>query len=135
MACPYNYAVPNRSSVRRHLTVWARLSAFLGSLAVLAALAAPLSMLTQDVRTGRLGGTCSVNAVAGISIGADPHEAAQGATHCDLCASLDWALPPLAVVAIPSFAGQQAAMVDFPAALAVTIPGLPFSRGPPALLI
>lgn len=91
-------------------------------------------MLAEEVRTGQLGGICSVNAASGSSADADPGDAPQAGAHCDLCGALGWALPPLAVTAIPCFAGQQVAAADFPAATAVTIAGLPFSRGPPALL-
>lgn len=58
----------------------------------------------------------------------------QPGAHCDLCGALGWTLPPLAVASIPCFAGHQVAAANFPAAFAVTIAGLPFSRSPPALL-
>jgi hypothetical protein len=108
-------------------------AAFLGFLAVLSALVAPASMLAEEVRTGQLGGICHVlNAFPdGTS---DTGDAPQAGAHCDLCGALGWALPPTAVAAIPCFAGQQVALVDFPSDVAATIPGLPFSRGPPALL-
>ena len=115
--------------------MWARLAAFLSFLAVLSALVAPLSMLAEEVRTGQLGGLCSASAVSGISADAGSGDAPQAGAHCDLCASLGWALPPLPVAAIPCFAGEQVAAADFPADVVTTNPGLPFSRGPPALLI
>ena len=112
------------------LSVWARVAAFFSFLAVLSALVAPATMLAEEVRTGQLGGVCHfLNALPdGTS---DTGDAPQAGAHCDLCGALGWTLPPTAVAAIPSFAGQQVALVDFPANLDVTIPGLPFSRGPP----
>ena len=102
---------------------------------MLSALLAPVSLLAEEVRTGKLGGICSLRAdsgnVADAGSGAAPH----GGTHCDLCGAPGWLLPPLAVCAIPCFAGHQVAEADFPADAAVKPPGLPFSRGPPTLLI
>lgn len=129
----YNCGVSSRPYTQIPLSVWARLAAFLSFLAVLSALVAPLSMLAEEVRTGQLGGICSLNAVSGIGADAGPGDAPQAGAHCDLCASLGWALPPLAVSAIPCFAGQQVAALDFPAHVIATNPGLPFSRGPPVL--
>jgi len=113
--------------------VWARLAAWLSFLAVLSALWAPVSMLAQDVRSGQLSGICSVNTDLASPSDAGLGDAPQAGAHCSLCASLGWASPPLAVLAIPSFPGLQVAEVDFPADLSAAIPGLPFSRGPPAL--
>ncbi len=132
-ACPYNRAVPNRPSSRSPISVWARLAAFLSFLAVLSALLAPISMLAEEVRTGQLGGICHFNAGADSHSDAGSGEAPQAGAHCDLCGLLGWALPPLAVAAIPCFAGQQVAVVDFPADIATAVTGLPFSRGPPVL--
>jgi hypothetical protein len=113
--------------------MWARLAAFLSFLAVLSALLAPVSMLAEEVRTGKLGGICSVNtAVAGDS-DSGTGDAPQSGSHCELCGALGLALLPLAFFAIPCFAGSQVASADFPAAASAAIPGLPFSRGPPAL--
>ncbi|MEP6966063.1 MAG: hypothetical protein ABI845_11290, partial [Polaromonas sp.] len=94
---------------------------------------APVSMLAQEVRTGQLGGVCHFNAGSDKDSNFGSDGAPQAASHCDMCGALGWALPPLAVVAIPCFAGQQVACVDVPADVAIAIPGLPFSRGPPAL--
>ena len=114
-------------------SLWARFAAWLSFLAVLSALVAPVSMLAEEVRTGKLGGLCSLNAVfAGNSdLGID--QTPQAGSHCDLCTSLGLALPPLLVSVIPCFPGHQLAIVDFPADLATSVSGLPFSRGPPAL--
>ncbi len=100
---------------------------------MLSALLAPVSMLAQDVRTGKLGGICSVNTTLASSSASSPDDAPQAASHCELCGVLGLALLPPAVSAIPSFAGSQLAAADFPAAASAAIPGLPFSRGPPAL--
>lgn len=114
--------------------MWARLAALLGFLAVLSALVAPVSMLAEELRTGQLGGVCHVSPHPDGDGAIGSGDAPQAGAHCDLCGALGWALPPLAVAAIPCFAGHRVAAANFPAAAAVTIPGLPFSRGPPALL-
>ena len=106
-------------------------------LAVLSALWAPVSMLAQEVRTGQLGGICSASAVwhddASSGANSNPNTApGQSAAHCEMCGALGWALPPLVVSVLPSFAGQQVAAQDVPAALTPAVTGLPFSRGPPS---
>lgn len=114
--------------------MWARLAAFLSFLAVLSALLAPVSMLAEEVRTGKLGGLCGASKTSStINLDAGDGGAAQAGLHCDWCASLGTALPPLPVSVIPCFPGQQVATLDYPAHTAVTVTGLPFSRGPPAL--
>ncbi|MCY1165675.1 hypothetical protein D9M73_55860 [compost metagenome] len=124
-------------SSRVRLSLWARVAAFLSFLAVLSALVAPASMLAEEVRTGKLGGICAVNS-ASWSGSADAGDAGNGNTpqagsHCELCGASGLVLPPLPVVAIPCFPGNQLASVSLPAHSAGSIPGLPFSRGPPAL--
>jgi hypothetical protein len=91
-------------------------------------------MLAEEVRTGQLGGICSLNAVSGISVDADSGDAPQAGGRCDLCVSLGWALPPLARAVIFRVAGQQVAVSYFAAHVVASILGLPFSRGPPELL-
>ena len=118
---------------RPPLSVWARFAAWLSFLAVLSALVAPVSMLAEEVRTGKLGGICSVNAAIASSSDAGSNDAPQAGSRCDLCGSMGFAPPSLPVCAIPSFPGHQVAVVDSPADLAASIPGLPFSRGPPSL--
>ena len=98
---------------------------------MLSGLLAPVSLLAEEVRTGKLGGICSLSAVSGGSSDAGAGQAVKAGTHCDLCGAPGWLLPQLAVCAIPCFAGQQVADADFPADVAVRPPGLPFSRGPP----
>ncbi|MDB5870391.1 MAG: hypothetical protein JWP96_2723 [Polaromonas sp.] len=133
-ARPYNSSVPSRLSTHPPQSLRARLAAWLSFLAVLSALLAPVSMLAQEVRTGKLGGLCSLNAVSGLGASNGAGDAPQADAHCEMCVSLGWAMPPLAVWTIPTFAGHRVAAIDFPARVAATIPGLPFSRGPPVLL-
>lgn len=101
-------------------------------------------MLAQEVRTGKLGGICTVNAVfqggaAAFDAGSEGNDGSGGsslghaASHCALCGALGLAMPPLLVVAIGSFAGTQVVGFALPTPGAAAIPGLPFSRGPPAL--
>ena len=120
---------------RPPLAVWARLAAFLSFLAVLSALLAPVSMLAEEVRTGQLGGICGVKAASSGNPDSGSGDAPQPGSHCDLCGALGWALPPLTISVSPCFAGQQVAAADFPADATTAVTGLPFSRGPPTLLI
>jgi hypothetical protein len=116
--------------------MWARLATWLSFLAVAAALWAPVSMLAQDVRTGKLGGICSVNtfdAASAASSGNTDGDAAQSGMRCDLCGSLALVLPALPEAAVACFAGNEVVAAGVPAASSAAIPGLPFSRGPPAL--
>ena len=113
--------------------VWARLAAWLGFLAVLSALLAPAALVAQELRTGKLGGICGVGALIDGSAQVGSGEAPHPGSHCDLCGAPGWLLPPQVVCAIPCFAGHQVASADFPVDSAVRPPGLPFSRGPPAL--
>lgn len=104
---------------------------------MLLALVSPISMLAEEVRTGKLGGVCSLNALTASAPDAgtsgDSGTPATG-SHCDLCGSLALALPQLAVVIIPSFPGSHVAAVFLPADVAASSFSLPFSRGPPVLL-
>jgi hypothetical protein len=117
--------------------LWARFAVILSFLAVFSALAAPASMLAQDVRSGKLGGICTLSSMAASSaelagLGIGNGDAPVG-SHCDLCGVLGLVLPALPRVSIPCFAGQQLASASLPAQLAASVAGLPFSRGPPAL--
>jgi len=102
--------------------------------AVFAALIAPVSMLAEDVRTGQLGGLCSVSTTgpgAAFDASGNPDEASSGA-HCDLCGSAGAGLPTLQrSCAIVAPVTTRLAVFD-DAVRAVPAPGLPFSRGPPA---
>lgn len=113
--------------------MWKRFAIWLSFLAVLSALVAPASMLAEEVRTGKLGGLCSVNTVSASYSDSGSGDAAPAGSHCDWCASMGLAPPPLPVIAIPCFPGQRVAAVHLLAVADAAIPGLPFSRGPPAL--
>lgn len=123
----------SRPTNRPPLPVWERLAAWLAFLAVLAALWAPVSMLAQDVQTGKLGGICSVNTASSHAGGDASDDDASTGLRCDLCGSLGLVLPPLAVAAAPCFSGTVVAVADVPATTGAAVPGLPFGRGPPAL--
>ena len=116
--------------------LWARFAAWLGFLAVFSALLAPVSMLAEDMRTGKLGGLCTVaaggaSASAGDLSGGD--ESSPAAAHCDLCGSTGPGLPPPCQASV--FPAPVTAMVAVfqDAVRSASSPGLPFSRGPPAL--
>lgn len=117
-------------------SLWIRFAAVLSFLAVLLALISPISRLVEAVRTGQLGGVCSLNTLtasapdAGTSGDSD---APATRSHCDVCGSLAFALPLLALLTIPSFHGSQVVSVFLPADVAASSVSLPFSRGPPAL--
>lgn len=120
------------------LSLWVRLATWLGFLAVLSALLVPVSMLAQDVQSGKLGGVCSLNNFVASSSNADgasggSDSAQPKGAHCDLCSSLGLALPLLAVLVIPSFPGSQVAAFTLPTVQVASIPGLPPGRGPPAV--
>lgn len=121
------------------LPLWQRLAAALSFLAVLAALLAPISMLAQEVSTGKLGGICSLNspATGGVSALAGQGDTgspeAPAHSHCDSCVSIALAVLPLAISHIPTFPGSRVAAVPPPAPVAAPSPGLPFSRGPPTV--
>ena len=121
----------NRPTSRPSL--WVRFAAWLSFLAVLSALVAPSSMLAEEVRTGRLGGLCSLTNTPAGNPDAGNGQTPLAGSHCDACTALGFVLPVLPVLAIASFAGDKVATVAFPADVAASIPGLPFSRGPPAL--
>lgn len=93
-------------------------------------------MLTEEVRTGKLGGICSLNlaSASGSNSDSSSGDSPQVAARCDLCGTVGLVLPALPVCVIPCFPGQQVTRLDYPTNLAVVIPGLPFSRGPPAVL-
>lgn len=123
----YNRPVPTPSPSSRPL--WARLAAWLGFVAVFAALLAPVSVLAEDVRTGQLGGLCSASGAG--QPGSDDTSSGHG--HCDLCGSAGLALLPLERAAACLAAVTAMADVFEDAVRSAASPGLPFSRGPPAL--
>lgn len=121
---------------RPALPVWVRVAAFFSFLAILAALAAPLSVLAQEVRSGQLSGICSLNSPenASINAGNGPGNGAPHAgAHCELCASPGGAWLPMALVPGLWLAGRPQAVAPFPVVAGAAVAGLPFSRGPPAL--
>jgi hypothetical protein len=123
---PYNHPVPTIPTSR---PLWARLAAWLGFVAVFAALLAPVSMLAEDVRTGQLGGLCSAS--GGGQPGGDDTSPANG--HCDLCGSAGLVLPPLEHWGGCLATVTAMAVVFDDAVRSASSPGLPFGRGPPAL--
>ena len=131
----YNCKVFSPASARPRPCLWARIAAFLSFLAVMSALVAPVSMLAEEVRSGKLGGICTVNTASQGS----PESANTGSgtstagSHCELCGSLGLALPPLPVASIPCDPGNTVANASAPAHRAESVSGLPFSRGPPAI--
>ena len=118
----------NRS---RQLSLWQRFAAFLSFLAVLSALVVPASALAEEVRTGKLGGLCSLSS----SLGSNGGEAdATGAgPHCDLCGSPGIALSPVVARTQPCQPAGQAVAANVPFDLAARVAGLPPNRGPPVL--
>jgi hypothetical protein len=118
--------VPTTPSSR---PLWARLAAWLGFVAVCAALFAPVALLAEDVRTGQLGGLCSAS--GGGQASGDDASSANG--HCDLCGSAGLALPPLEQFGNCAVTVTAMAIVFDDAVRSASSPGLPFSRGPPAL--
>ena len=119
--------------------MWSRLAVWLSFLAVLSALGAPVSALTLDVRSGKLGGVCNVDSGKGAAFSAASSPAqgdAQDDTdhgHCTWCGSpgLAWlpaGLPAGSLAPVPPMAAAPA-----PSARAMQVAGLPFSRGPPSL--
>ena len=132
----YNSLVSYAQALHPPPALWTRFAAFLSFLAVLLALVSPISMLAEEVRSGKLGGVCSLNtqtASAPVAGTAGDSGAPATGSHCDVCGSLALALPVLAVVTIPSFPGSQVAAAPLPADMAASSLSLPFSRGPPAL--
>ena len=134
---PYNPAVRFSSPNRSPQSLWSRFAAFLSFVAVLSSLLAPVSMLAEEVRTGKLGGICSVNTSLVSQSAGDTGSggASQMAGHCDLCGSLTLMPPSLPAVAIPALpTGDQRAVLDRTVVLSAAIPGLPPGRGPPSYL-
>ncbi|MDB5742918.1 MAG: hypothetical protein JWR68_1233 [Polaromonas sp.] len=99
---------------------------------MLSALLAPVSLLAEEVRTGKLGGLCSARMAPAGSLDAGTQEAASLSPHCDWCGSSALGLPPLPLgVAVP-VARFHVDAVAVAAVLPASVTGLPFSRGPPA---
>lgn len=138
---PYNPAVRRftRSTPFNPVSqnLWSRFAAFLSFLAVVSALWAPVSMLAQDVQSGKLGGICSLNNLVASSAGdlAAGSGSAQGkGSHCGLCGAPGLVLPLLALLVIPSFPGMERVALVQPSTMPTRVVGLPFSHGPPFTL-
>lgn len=97
-----------------------------------AALAAPVSLLAQDVGSGKFGGICYAEPVLEVLQQGEP-EPTHAAGHCSLCSSYGLALPPLAVFTHTPVLADELALRMAPSDRAVIVRGLPFSRGPPGL--
>ena len=96
-------------------------------------------MLAEEVRTGKLGGLCSVGTSVSTSLtsqnsgGTGGGNALQTGSHCDLCGSLTLApLPLLTAVAPAPCIDEQRAFFDHPIVLSAAVAGLPPGRGPPS---
>ena len=97
-----------------------------------AALAAPVSLMAQDVGSGKFGGICYAEPVLdGLQQG--EQEPTHPGGHCSLCASSGLALPPLAFYTQAPLLSYELALRMAPSDRAVIVSGLPFSRGPPVL--
>ena len=130
------------------MSAWARLAVLLSFAALLWAQAGPGLRLGQQLQATHIAAAMPAMAMgvheagghgAATPVGAGTFHPADAplhhaGSHCDLCASLGWVFPPLAVCAIPCFAGEQVADADFPAHTSAAVPGLPFGRGPPSTL-
>ena len=98
-------------------------------LAVLSALLAPVSLLAEEVRTGKLGGLCSAKALLD-GTGSSSDGSATGG-HCDLCGALGLVPPPPVLVSslVPADASLPAIAANLHAGSTY---GLRQGRGPPA---
>jgi len=127
--------------LRSHFSrpLWARLAVWLSFLAVLSALGAPVSALTLDVRSGKLGGVCNVQGAPGAAFNQASSPASGDAQdtaapdHCQWCGSSGLALVPTVLPASSPAPVQHLAAAPAPGARAMQVAGLPFSRGPPSL--
>ena len=113
------------------------MAAWLGLFAVLSALLAPASMLAEELRTGKLGGICTV---ATASTGGQPasggdgdHQAGSG-SHCDWCGSSGVMAAPWPVPAHFPSLDHSVSAVAIATVFSASALGLPFSRGPPPVI-
>ena len=117
--------------------LWRRFAAFLSFVAVMSALLSPVSMLAQDMQSGKLGGICSLNNL--VASNADNSAPGSGSaqtkgSHCGLCGAPALVLPLLALLVIPTVPGSELVAIFLPSDKAALVVGLPFSRGPPFTL-
>lgn len=81
------------------LSIRRRLGAWLGLLAVFAALSAPVSLLAHDVQNGKLGGLCSAASKVLVEKNVEsPADPALLSVHCEACVASAFALPPAALL-------------------------------------
>ena len=92
-------------------------------------------MLAEEVRTGKLGGICSLNTPASSAVEAgnpDSNSAPRLMAQCDLCGASGLALPFFEATSFqPAVPGEVCAFSDG-TRLCNAVPGLPFGRGPPS---
>jgi len=97
---------------------------------VVVALAAPVSLLAQDVGSGKLGGLCTAELVTDHMQQGEPELSHPGA-HCSWCSSAGLVSLALAVFTPTPVLSDELAPHMASSGRAVTVSGLPFSRGPP----
>ena len=114
----------------------ARLAAWLGVLAVFCALFAPVSMLAQDVQSGKLSGICSASyGFDHGDAGSTPGDQGNKSAGCELCGFIGLILPGAPLTVALRFAPPPPQALKRTRPLSAAVPGLPFSRGPPVFLI
>ncbi len=111
--------------------VWARMASWLGLLAVLSALGAPVALLAQELVTGKLGGLCRAEP-APPGLAQTGTESPSNTGHCDLCSAPSLAMPPPTGLSSCAPADHQHARRLVRANPLALGPELPFSRGPPS---
>ena len=125
----YNLPVSTSASSRSAL---ARLAVWLSFVALFSALLTPVLSLAQDVRTGKLGGLCSVKNLPGAAGQFDSDDGESG-QHCDACLTPGLVLLH-GLAAVPGSPERTALLLaNVPSTRSVVVLGLPFGRGPPAL--
>ena len=131
--------VKNPSKLK--LPMWQRVVAFFSFLALASALLAPSAMLAEEVKTGKLGGLCSVANSSGYwpgsenAFGVGSGDALQTGVHCDLCSPSSLALLPSCLALVPAQSTPKpVTFFGRAGVVSATIPGLPPGRGPPSQL-
>ena len=123
--------VTKKTQLKTNLPLWQRIAAFFSFVALASALLAPSALLAEEVRTGKLGGLCTITSVA--SGDQTDGDSADLPVHCDACAASGGVLPegskPSVVVAAKQTGVAAGLLLHLPA----HIDGLPPSRGPPAI--
>ncbi|WP_332776187.1 DUF2946 family protein [Polaromonas sp.] len=116
--------------------MWTRFAAWLGLVAVFAALLSPASMLAEELRTGKLGGICTV---ATAPIGDQPASGGgdgepQAGSHCDWCGSSGFMAAQWPASAHFTPLDHSVPAVALAAVFSASPFGLPFSRAPPPVI-